>query len=32
MQLYSDVDEELLEKAEKKKRKGPSRSVSVSAP
>lgn len=29
-QLYSDVDEELLENVARKKRKGPSRSVSVS--
>ena len=31
-QLYSDVDEELLETAKKSKRKGPSRSVNVSTP
>ena len=30
-QLYSDVNKELLEKVAKNKRKGPSRSVSVSA-
>lgn len=28
---YSDVDEEVLEKAKKKERKGPSQSVNVSA-